>query len=157
RFGGEMIQGACICADGTPKERIKGAAHCAAWIKSQYPDCYAKGGMPKAFGGGEQLCVCPHGEALEGGRQTCFDLFKERYPECGRKGGIVLANDSICRCLHGKPALGLSGTCEDDFTRENERCADKFGVTSEGSACRCRDGSIVDTDEKAKCSEPWFF
>jgi hypothetical protein len=158
RFGGEMIDGECICADGTPKSKISGATHCSAWIKKKYPDCYAKGGMPKAYGKtSEALCVCSYGEALKSGSDSCYDQFKAKYADCGKKGGIVLADDSICRCLHGKPALKLSGTCEDDFEKENESCARKLGVTSQGSACRCRDGSIVDADEKATCGDPWFF
>ena len=158
RFGGEMIDGECICADGTPKSKISGATHCSAWIKKKYPDCYAKGGMPKAYGKtSEALCVCSYGEALKSGSDSCYDQFKAKYADCAEKGGIVLADDSICRCLHGKPALKLSGTCEDDFEKENESCARKLGVTSQGSACRCRDGRIVDADEKVTCGDPWFF
>ena len=157
KFGGEIVDGQCTCADGTAKKNIKDAAHCSAWVKKAYPDCYNKGGMPKSFGGGEQLCVCPHGEELAKGSDTCFDMFKKRFPDCAKKGGIVLADDSTCRCLHGPSALKLTGTCEDDFQKTEERCATKRGVLEKGSACKCRDGSIVDNNEKSTCSEPWFF
>jgi hypothetical protein len=53
--------------------------------------------------------------------------------------------------------LKLDGTCEDDFQKAEERCASKRGVLEKGSACKCRDGSIVDNDEKSICAEPWFF
>lgn len=158
KFGGEIIDNECICADGTPKSKISGVDHCSAWVKKKYPDCYAKGGMPKTFGeNGQQICVCPHGEALPKGASSCYDVFKEKYPDCAAKGGIVLADESVCKCLHGASALKLRGSCEDDFTKENELCAKKLGVTNEGSACRCRDGNIVDANENVVCAEPWFF
>lgn len=157
KFGGELVDGECVCADGTAKKNIKDAAHCAAWVKKKYPDCYGKGGMPKSFGGGDQLCVCPHGEELAKGAGTCYDMFKKRFPDCAEKGGIVLADDSTCRCLHGASALKLTGTCEADFQKAEERCSSKRGVLEKGSACKCRDGSIVDNDEKSTCAEPWFF
>jgi hypothetical protein len=157
KFGGEIVDGECICADGTAKKDIKNANHCSAWVKKTFPDCYNKGGMPKSFGGGEQLCVCPHGEELDKNADSCYDMFKKRFPDCGKKGGIVLADDSTCRCLHGRSALKLSGNCEADFQKNEERCSAKRGVLEKGSACRCRDGSIVDNDEKSKCAEPWFF
>ena len=157
KFGGELVDGECTCADGTAKKNIKDAAHCSAWVKKAYPDCYSKGGMPKSFGGSQQLCVCPHGEELAKGSGTCYDMFKKRFPDCGKKGGIVLADDSTCRCLHGPSALKLDGTCEDDFLKTEDRCASKHGVLEKGSACKCRDGSIVDNDEKSTCAEPWFF